>query len=194
MEILPVFEQDHNEMQNYYYFENSFEREEISRIIQKAESQSDFIRGNTFGDNSIRRSNIAWLQPTDDWMWIYDKLSDMVSIANRNIYRYDLRSITDAIQYTVYDSSEKGHYGAHIDIGPGRASLRKISIVVQLSDPNSYEGGDLQILRGGEQWEDLPRGLGLTVCFSSFLMHRVTPVTKGIRRSLVLWVGGDHFR
>ena len=72
-------------------------------------------------------------------------------------------------------------------------SRRKISITVQLSDPSEYEGGDLQIKINAGQ-SDTPKGLGNVVIFPSYLLHRVTPVTKGLRRSLVLWITGPAFK
>jgi len=192
MQIAPIFDQDHNSMENYYYFENAFTENEVQQIITEAESK-ELERGNTFGLD-IRKSSISWLNHNEQWIWLYDRMSNMAITANAEMYRFNLYSVQDSIQYTIYDSSEEGHYGAHIDIGPGTASLRKISVVTQLSKPDEYEGGDLQILMGEDNWVNVPRGLGLTVCFPSFLYHRVTPVTKGIRKSLVLWVGGEHFK
>jgi PKHD-type hydroxylase len=73
-------------------------------------------------------------------------------------------------------------------------SLRKVSITVQLSDPSEYEGGDLDIWQGGKEYITAPRGKGTVVIFPSYMMHRVSPVTVGTRRSFVLWLGGEHYR
>jgi PKHD-type hydroxylase len=80
-----------------------------------------------------------------------------------------------------------------MDIGPGSISHRKVSITIQLSDPSEYEGGDLELWYGGSIIQ-IPKNKGLTVLFPSFSMHRVTPITKGTRKSLVLWVGGEHYK
>ena len=100
------------------------------------------------------------------------------------------------IQYTEYDAAELGHYDWHQDIGPGQASARKVSLTVQLSGANEYEGGELQIWNGGDlaDAESTPRGAGNVVIFPSYMPHRVSPVTRGIRRSFVLWVGGGHYK
>ena len=71
---------------------------------------------------------------------------------------------------------------------------RKISVTVQLSGPDEYEGGDLQIWSGGQYPMTAPRGRGNVVIFPSFMMHRVTPVTSGTRKSFVLWLGGGHYK
>jgi PKHD-type hydroxylase len=63
-----------------------------------------------------------------------------------------------------------------------------------LTDSALYEGGDLEIWQGGEVRDKTPRGSGIVIIFPSYMMHRVTPVTKGVRRSLVLWVGGEHYK
>ena len=86
----------------------------------------------------------------------------------------------------------------HADIGPDILSTRKISITVQLSEADEYEGGDLQLFRGGDyekgEFDVAYRGAGSVFIFPSYILHRVTPVTKGTRKSFVLWLGGGHYR
>jgi PKHD-type hydroxylase len=81
-----------------------------------------------------------------------------------------------------------------MDMGGGNSITRKISIVVQLSDPDEYEGGELQIQTGSESYISILKKKGAVTLFPSYMRHRVTPVTKGVRKSLVLWVGGSTFR
>jgi len=101
----------------------------------------------------------------------------------------------EQIQYTEYYGTNKGHYDWHMDLGSqGFMKFRKISVTVQLSDSNEYEGGDLQIWTGGQYPMTAPRGKGNVVIFPSFMMHRVTPVTSGTRKSFVLWLGGEHYK
>jgi PKHD-type hydroxylase len=80
-----------------------------------------------------------------------------------------------------------------MDCGPGELSTRKVSVTVQLSDSDEYEGGDLEFMRGSTA-EQAPRGKGVVVIFPSYMLHRVTPITKGIRKSFVIWLGGSHYR
>ena len=80
-----------------------------------------------------------------------------------------------------------------MDCGANMQRQRKVSLTVQLTDGDDYEGGDLQLWRGNTRL-NAPRGKGTVVIFPSYMMHRVTEVTKGTRESLVLWVGGDHYR
>jgi PKHD-type hydroxylase len=79
-----------------------------------------------------------------------------------------------------------------MDIGPHPINHRKISITIQLSDPDEYEGGDLELWAGVGQVK-APRFQGCAVLFPSYILHRVTPVITGTRKSLVLWVGGGHY-
>jgi PKHD-type hydroxylase len=190
------FQQPYNDPQNYYYFQDGFSKEELNKIYRDVETipfQVATTIGSPEGESYIRRSSIKWIPQTDEWNWLYDKLMNMAIEANR-IWGFDLVSAPEEIQYTEYYSTKSGHYGWHQDIGPGLLSLRKISITVQLSESDEYEGGDLEINGGEGSTQVAPRGAGVVFIFPSYMMHRVTPVTKGTRRSFVLWLGGAHYR
>jgi len=184
---------------NYYWFEKGFSPEELAEI-ERLVADIDFVRAQTQAeDNGLteteyRKSNIKWLPMTETYKWIYDKIGDMAYEANQNLYHFDLHSMPEQIQYTEYYDHEKGHYDWHMDTGYGNLSQRKISVTVQLSDTHEYEGGDLQLWPGGTYPLVAPRGKGNVVIFPSFMMHRVTPVTRGTRKSFVLWLGGGHYR
>jgi|TARA_B110000908_G_C10110789_1_gene382942 PKHD-type hydroxylase len=193
------FDQKENDPQNYYFYEEGFNKEELSTIYKGIQSLEE-NKADTIGSNSneVRSSKVRWIPQNDDWHWLYEKLSDMISTANNTLWNFDLTHIPEQIQYTEYYATEKGHYTWHQDIGPGMLSKRKISITVQLSGPEEYEGGDLEVFTGGNYKEGdfikSPKGMGTVFIFPSYLLHRVTPVTKGIRRSFVLWVGGSPYR
>ena len=195
MDLKPIFpvKEDINQT-NYYWFENGFTTQEIDTIVNGSldyEFQKAIImdEGNT---DKFRKSNIKWLPFDSKWEWVIDKIMSQVTEANNTIWNFELKSIIDNIQYTEYEGNG-GHYDWHLDIGPGSISHRKISITIQLSDPEEYVGGDLQIMTGSE-YTTVPRGKGTVVIFPSFLLHRVVPLTSGNRKSLVLWVGGDHYK
>jgi PKHD-type hydroxylase len=80
-----------------------------------------------------------------------------------------------------------------MDFGAGEISHRKLSLTVQLSDPAHYEGGVLQFMLN-QKIVDAPKERGTVIVFPSFMMHRVTPVERGVRRSLVGWVSGHPYR
>ena len=195
MDLKPIFPAKEGINQtNYYWFENGFTTQEVDTIVNGSleyEFQRAVImdEGNT---DKFRKSNIKWLPFDSKWEWVIDKIMSQVTEANNAIWNFELKSIIDNIQYTEYEGNG-GHYDWHLDIGPGSISHRKISIVIQLSDPDDYVGGDLQIMTGSE-YTTIPRGKGNVVIFPSFLLHRVVPLTSGNRKSLVLWVGGDHYK
>lgn len=197
--LFPIRE---NDPLQFYWFNNGFSPEELNKIYTDLETVP-FERATTIGgdgttniENSVRRSNIKWIPKTEQWDWLYQRLMEYASEANDTLWHFDLVSSPEMIQYTEYDANELGHYDWHQDIGPGLASHRKVSLTVQLSGANDYEGGHLQIWQGGTLESALisPRGAGNVVIFPSYMPHRVSPVTKGIRRSFVLWVGGAHYK
>jgi len=191
-----------------YVFKEAFNEEEVSKIISQVENlpiSSTNVGtadgGTVKADVKIRSSIIKWIPETEEFEWIYRKILDAAVKANNTNWRFDLVSSLEVIQYTEYPASENGHYDWHIDIGTGDAQCkRKISITVQLSDSDDYEGGNLLICKGsngsGEltHYETCSREKGTSTIFPSYLLHRVTPVTKGLRKSLVLWIGGSQFR
>lgn len=194
------FKRDQNDPQQYYWFESGLTKEELikfNNLILNLEYQDATIIGDvSSGEKSldVRSSKIKWIPHSDDWNWLYNKFQDMIAEANDELWNFNIYDIVEEIQYTEYHASDRGHYDWHQDIGPGDASLRKISLTVQLTDSNLYEGGDLEIWQGGEVRDKTPRGSGIVIIFPSYMMHRVTPVAKGVRRSLVLWVGGEHYK
>ena len=146
-------------------------------------------------NTDTRRSEVRWvdkLQPSS--RWISELLWEYASEANRNAFGFDINLIRD-IQYTVYRAENFGKYDWHHDTfwGNPRTTDRKLSLIIQLSDENDYERGDFELDRQYEQPQGL-RKKGTVFVFPSFMLHRVTPVTKGIRRSLVSWVEGPKFR
>jgi PKHD-type hydroxylase len=150
-------------------------------------------------DRGIRRSRIAWIPAEEPFIWICDKLTAVVRRANR-IYDFDLIGFTEDLQFTEYEGAG-AHYTWHQDGLDGELAGRKLSLVVQLSDPDDYEGGDLELfaMDGVEDedtadWRTTARQRGSVVAFPSFEYHRVTPLVSGTRRSLVSWVGGPAFR
>jgi PKHD-type hydroxylase len=193
------FQQQTNDSQNFYWYKQGFTKEELDKIYNDV-AQLPFEKATILGENNteaikaIRSSSIKWIPKNQNWQWLYDKLMNMALEANNSLWHFDLISVDEKIQYTEYYDTADGHYTWHQDIGGGSASKRKISITVQLSDPEEYEGGDLEMWQGGEAIVKSERGAGVVFIFPSYMMHRVTKVTKGTRRSFVLWVGGQHYR
>ena len=152
----------------------------------------------TVGSGAVsdyRVCDIAWLESDEiesDFDWIYATLADAISQANNEHFQFDLTYLT-ALQYTVYNGSAHSNYQKHLDVGR-QFPNRKLSFSVQLSDDAEYIGGDLRFHYIKNQPEVAPREKGTVVFFPSWIVHDVTPVTQGTRRSLVGWVNGPNFK
>lgn len=166
-------------------------------------------------DKDKRNARNAWV-PTTHWLggfvWHY------VQRANRENFLYDLTNIdAESLQYTVYGEGE--YYGWHNDAGlashykPQSSGnrghggeilndfvnencerVRKLSFSLLLSDPDTYEGGNLQIMDETGSSYLAPRQRGVIVLFDSRSQHRVQKVTKGVRKSIVGWCVGNRWR
>lgn len=181
----------------YVKWEDGFTDEELNAIEQYCEDNLTKttgvvgVEGRT--DSQYRNSSVGWIKLNEETNWFYDKLAGIARSLNGQFYRFDLSGFHEDMQYTVYDGSKKAHYDWHIDNGPGDPVTRKFSLVLQLSDPKDYEGGDLELLVGNTPII-AEKQKGLVVAFPSFRLHRVSPVTKGIRKTIVVWVAGPPFK
>jgi PKHD-type hydroxylase len=186
-------------------FEAAFSPRQCDRIIELGEALATEGGGLEDGgsrdvDVSLRRSQIAWLAPDEGATWVYDKLATLAARANR-VYGFELTGFVEDLQYTVYDRPG-AFYTWHQDGLDGEVASRKLSLVVQLSGPRDYEGGELQFLDVVEdyspaeqaRWRSATRSRGTVVAFPAFEYHCVSPLVSGVRRSLVGWVAGPRFR
>jgi len=194
MELKPVFFNKSTASPiEYYNLPSAFNEEQLN-WINNLKNLFPIEKANTVGptEESVRNSHIRWIDYTEKSAWLYDHLSEIIEIANNEMWNFNISHISDSIQYTEYHDNG-GHYNWHTDVGLPPVNHRKISITIQLSDPNDYEGGDLELWTGGD-FQTMPKQKGEAILFPSFLLHRVTPVTKGVRKSLVLWVGGSPYK
>jgi PKHD-type hydroxylase len=144
--------------------------------------------------HGLRRADLAWLDDLPEGSWVMNRLTSLLARANRESYGFDLTDFAESAQIARYGADRQGHFDWHSDIGKGPlAARRKLTVVVQLSDPADYEGGTLD-LRPDSNLHPAPREQGTAMIFPSFVLHRVTPVTSGIRWSLTLWAHGPAFR
>ena len=142
-----------------------------------------------------RDSKIKWIPHEDPFLDLYYMCADFINNLNSFHWKFDITNSKENFQYTEYNSNVKGHYDWHVDIGPGQTCCRKLSMVVQLSDPKEYEGGDLLVFdpvvsKENFPYKKVPKKKGSVILLPSFMPHKVTPVTGGTRKSLVWWVGG----
>ena len=137
-----------------------------------------------------RVCDISWIPEID---WVSTIFTHYFNIANREIWEYDLTEL-EAIQVTKYDKSH--FYGWHSDYGTSsdKALTRKLSMSIVISDPDEYSGGKLQFIDYMGKVQSIDKARGAVVVFDSRTPHRVTPVLKGTRISLVAWFTGPKLR
>ena len=142
----------------------------------------------------FRSAKLAWLDDIPAASWVLEAMIKHIAAANRNAFGFDLTDFGESPQVACYTAAGADHFDWHADIGAGVwAAKRKLTIVVQLSDPATYAGGTLQ-LRPDSNITEAATARGTATIFPSFVLHRVTPVTKGTRWSLTLWAHGPAFR
>ena len=130
-----------------------------------------------------------------DWSWLQNKMFQMVNIVNDSVFHFDVDGCDDELKLIEYQDG--GFYGWHTDFNAGSCSNRKIVGIVQLTDPNEYEGGDVQFGiqdKDTKEWYTMEKNKGALTLFPAFLCHNVTPVTKGKRYVIQELFVGDHFR
>lgn len=179
----------------FAWWEGAFTEQELDWLQAKAQAaeQNAQVGGGVGGvvDKQVRRSQVSWINNNADTNWVFEKLAAVASKLNAEHFRFDLAGFGEPLQLTNYDQSENGVYHWHQDYN-AKVS-RKLSLVLQLTDPAEYEGGNLQVLTAGNP-VNVRKQRGLIAAFPSFILHQVTPVTQGNRQSLVAWVSGSPFR
>ena len=142
-------------------------------------------------DTKKRVTTISWI-PFKEMGHMYQDLNRFIQRANENHFGFGDIKITENAQFTEYP--EGGFYDWHMDCDINmehEPPVRKISMTVLLNDPSEFEGGHLELMAPGK-FAELKQGHA--IIFASFLNHRVNPVTRGMRQSLVVWFGGKAFR
>lgn len=172
----------------------SVEECELIRAVVEQQPANDARLVGQNRDYDIRRAELVWLDDVPGMDWVMDRIIDLVRAANRQVYDFDLREFAESPQVARYSAERKGHFGWHSDIGEGQlAAKRKLTMVVQLTAPAEYEGGALEVMPSHHVVTGSP-AQGCATLFPSVLLHRVTPVTKGVRHSLSIWAHGPAFR
>jgi PKHD-type hydroxylase len=202
----------------YWYFQNALSNEICDKIIELGNSKKEEIgitgnfrerelsKKDTKELKKTRNSNVTWLND----QWLYDLIYPYIHTANKSAgWDFDF-NYSESCQFTKYKLNQ--HYHWHCDSFkepynmPNNFNMhnkiRKLSVTCSLSNPKDYKGGELQF----DTKENPPNKKnsiitckeisprGSLVVFPSFVWHRVKPVTKGIRYSLVLWNLGYPFK
>ncbi len=179
---------------DYIHYRGLFLPHEIDRILNFWEEDKTIkatLSGENIYNDELRKSAVMFIDNTPENDWIYNKLGGLAINCNNERYWFDLLGFHQELQLTRY--SEGDFFDWHLDFGAGEISARKLSMTMQLSDADAYEGGDLQFMVNNKI-VNAPREKGTIIIFPSFAMHRVTPITKGIRQSIVGWVSGPPYR
>jgi len=176
-----------------------FTPEQCKMIIEagRAEPRNDAGVGNEKGtkgghvDTNTRTSHISWI-PFSKMADMYKDIDKIMQATNRNHFGFDGMTINEMAQYTEYP--EGGFYEWHVDNDVNmqhEPPVRKISMTLLLSPESEFEGGDLELMSEGKVAKIKQ---GHAVFFASFIRHRVKPVIRGRRQSLVMWFGGTPFK
>jgi PKHD-type hydroxylase len=182
-------------MEFFAWYEDIFTDEELD-TIEKLVSDDDLYVGETSGDTkdtTIRDSKINFIESNiASNKWIFERFTGLINNANERFFKFELSRL-ESLQYTVYNKGQ--FYRDHMDLGyknPNNA-IRKLSFTMQLSDPADYDGGEL-LIKHGPTPDVARKNRGAITIFPSYIMHEVTPVTRGTRKSIVGWVTGPRWR
>jgi PKHD-type hydroxylase len=192
-----------NKMMYPYICEDSaFNHVDLQKVIDVCEAaqleDSKTVNGDK--NNNIRISKSAFIHLDSVNSWVFYKLLDVMEAANREFFGFDLIGF-DYFQYTVYD--KKGsHYDFHTDYlfntvepeSPYNHLSRKLSVTFCLSDEDEFQGGEFEIMTSATNKHVVPQKKGRMIFFPSFAMHRIAPIKKGVRKSIVIWGLGPALR
>ena len=182
-----------DQINSYAWIDEFLSEKECVQIVKfnKSKTRKGRVNKDDKVNEKIRSSYIKFLSPDATHAWLFKRLSSAILDLNNKYFNFDITGLLEGIQYTNYKTGE-GHYQRHVDC-MFDGIVRKLSISIQLTDPTKYEGGDLNLY-----WSDDPvtmkKNKGSLFIFPSYMLHEVTPVTKGERNSLVCWVNGPQFK
>lgn len=192
----------------YYAFQKRvFPDEVCDRIVAEGEKLPHSAKakvgspGHGRRNEALRETELAFFPQRPEFAWLYEPVLQCIQAANAKFWNFRLTGL-ERVQYGIYNPGQ--FYGWHIDQhpnpyeeGPYKGLTRKLSLSLQLTDDEAYDGGDFELREPGEedvvQRPDGIRPRGSVIIFPSFVFHRVTPVTRGVRRSLVAWFIGPPF-
>ncbi len=189
---------------NWYVVKPVFENEMVDFIHSVASSTTEEQASEVDRDGNIKEENLNSRSSSVCWindLQVYEILMEVMEKVNDNIWQYNITGI-ESLQYTIYREDKNQHYSWHIDPIYHKdlnTPCRKVSCSVLLSDPEDFEGGEFEFMSidlGSQTSSSFqPRFFnkkGHGLFFPSQAYHRVKPVTKGVRRSLVCWFTGPR--
>ena len=182
------------------FYESRFTKEQCEWIISeglKIEPQKAGLGVDGSGtNNEYRKSDVRFItKDNQNFQWLFQELWSMALESNDQWFGFHLSKL-DFIQLAEYNSDYEGEYKKHHDVFwmNGTNYHRKLTAVIQLSDPNDYEGGDLILHTQNESPPKEIKNQGSVIFFPSFIEHQANKVTKGKRYSLAAWWDGPCWR
>lgn len=190
----------------FVWWDGLFTDEELDQIVEYCDEQG-LERGLTVKsegqspEEDVRKSNVKFHNYNENTQFIFDKMNWVIQEMNNRFYNFDING-WESFQYGTYDGKEGGKYDWHMDMIMGNKRgdemylTRKLSVVMLLTEPGvDFEGGEFQINGSSESKPDVPElKKGRIIAFPSWMVHRVMPVTSGVRKSIVIWVLGPKFK
>jgi PKHD-type hydroxylase len=185
-------------VESYVWYDNLFNDDELKQIqVQSTKKDYSIVNKTGLGaenrvDKKYRHSDTYFLNSDNTHNhWIFERISNLVHQANKEWYNFELDHLEN-LQYTIYKSKQKQFYKAHVDtiLNHFDNNVRKLSFSLLLND--DFNGGDLNFYYTSEPMT-VEKKKGRIYFFPSYVLHEVSPVTKGTRNSLVGWVKGPHF-
>tara|TARA_B100001778_G_scaffold76218_1_gene61362 strand:+ start:283 stop:825 length:543 start_codon:yes stop_codon:yes gene_type:complete len=179
------------------WYETEIPEELVSLIERESKPYDDVVKVATVREGEVyetRDAQTSWIPATS---WVGGFCMSYVLKSNRENFMYDVEGIDgDSIQYTVYEKGQyyNWHQDADNTVPLQEGRLRKLSFILQLSSPDDYQGGNIEMKNTDEDIYLVPRRRGTFIVFDSRTPHRVTEVTGGIRKTLVGWVMGPKWR
>jgi len=191
----------------YAYAEGVFNQKELAAILQMTKSmelktgtiaQRENNKLSTSVNQEVRTSKTAFFSLDSLNKWIFERLDEVLLAMNSQYYQMDVWGY-DEIQYSEYREEDSGEYRWHMDTNfssentEPTGGMRKLSMSLLLND--DFEGGKFQMNLSSEKTpQTIEMVAGTLILFPSFILHQITPVTKNVRKSLVLWLLGNKFK
>ena len=170
----------------YQIIDNLFSADECQRIISLWDKpEIGQIFGHETPSPELRISEISWIKPSKETGWIFERIAQVVLRKGDLGISSELFLLEHGLQLTFYNAEKGGHYYFHQD--SGEKNTRKLSLSVLLSSPQMFDGGRLEFLDSQRKVVDSKLTQGSVAYFSSSQVHRVSPVLKNVRWSLVGW-------
>ena len=175
---------------------NLFSSDECERIVAIAHA-GIFRDAALIGSKqaqAVRLAQTSWLDEEGTADWIFNRMLEAFAKSNREHFNFKLDEFAERMQVAWYGAESGAFFDWHSDIGTSSlANRRKLTMVVQLSEAGSYQGGELETNSDGHV-RAASRCIGSALILPSFQLHRVRPVTCGSRYSLTLWSHGPAFQ